>query len=114
MVAAAFGGITSVAATVAGLYVLFFLVHPVLLLQRVLPNLRARQILRAISAPLLLSCLAAAVAFIAGDLGFGAGLGTLVIQALVGAVVYTVGFLVVDREFVRDSFALLVLRPRAS
>ena len=38
----------------------------------------------------------------------------LAIQGLVGAVVYAVGFLIVDRNFVRDSFALLALRPRAS
>jgi teichuronic acid exporter len=114
IVAAAVGGLMSVAATVAGLYVLFLLVHPVLLVQRVLPNLRIGQILLTVSAPLLLSCLAAAVALVAADLGSGDGLGKLVIQGLVGAVVYTLGFLIVDREFVRDSFALLVLRPRAS
>ena len=57
---------------------------------------------------------AAAAALVAGDLGSREGLGKLVIQGLVGAVVYTTGFLIVDREFVRDSFALLVLRPKAS
>jgi teichuronic acid exporter len=114
IVAAAFGGLTSVAATVAGLYILFLLLHPVLLLQYALPDLRIGPILRTISVPVLLSCLAAVVALVVGDVGFGNGLGRLAIQGLVGAVVYAVGFLIVDRNFVRDSFALLALRPRAS
>ena len=114
MVAAAFGGLTSVAATVAGLYILFLLFHPMLLLQHALPSLRIGRILRTISAPVLLSCLAAVAALAVGDLPFASGLAKLLVQGFVGTVVYTTGFLIIDRDFVRDSFALLVLRPTAS
>lgn len=109
--AAAIGDLTDVAIAFAGLYVLLFLVHPLLLLRPVLPDLSVLQLLHAVAAPLLLSCAAGVAAAIAGHLEPWGGLAELMIQCLVGAVVYVAGFLIVDKEFVRETSALLIPRP---
>ena len=110
---AAVGNLTGVALAFAGLYLLLFLVHPLLLLWPVLPDIRISQLLHAIAAPLILSCLAGVAAVVAGHLEPWGGFVELAIQCLVAALVYVLGFLLIDREFVREATALLLSGPKA-
>jgi lipopolysaccharide exporter len=106
--AAAIGNLIDVAVAFAGLYALLLLIHPLFLLRPVLPDLAIRQLLHAVAAPLLLSCAAGVVAALAGQLDPSGGpVVKLVIQCLVGGIVYVAGLLMVDRGFVRETSALL-------
>jgi lipopolysaccharide exporter len=111
---AAIGDLTDVAIAFACVYVLLFILHPLLLLRPVLPDIRISQLLNAVAAPLLLSCLAGAGAAIAGDLEPWGALTELAIECLAGALIYVAGFLILDKKFMRETSALLVLGPRAS
>jgi lipopolysaccharide exporter len=112
-VVAAIGDLTDVAIAFAGLYVILFIVHPLLLLRPVLPDIRIGQLLPAVAAPLLLSCLAGVGAAIAGHLASWGGLAELAVQCLVGALIYVSGFLILDKEFMRETSSLLAVGPRA-
>jgi lipopolysaccharide exporter len=110
--AALMSGLLGVVTTLAGLYVLFFLAHPTLLVRPVLPELQPSQIMRATAAPLFLSCTAAVIAIAVGHFGIWTGWVEVAIQLIVAGGVYVGGFLIIDREFVRESSALLI--PRLS
>jgi lipopolysaccharide exporter len=109
---AAVGDLTDVAIAFAGVYVVLGLIHPFVLLRPVLPDIRIGQLLHAVAAPLLLSCLSGVGAVIAAHLMPWGGLAELVVQCLAGVLIYVFGFLLLDRAFMRETSALLVLRPR--
>lgn len=107
---AATGHLIHVAIAFAGVYILLFLIHPFPLLRPVLPGIRFDQILNALAAPALLSCLAGIGAAVAAHLAPWGALTDLVIQFFMGSLIYVAGFLMVDRAFLRETSVLLARR----